>query len=100
MELYSASHLADRLPPFWNLVISNLPGPSTPLYGGGARVLQIYPLGPVQLGSGLNLTVLSAVDRLCLGVMACKELVPDVEDLAISFVDEVGVLRRLADERG
>jgi WS/DGAT/MGAT family acyltransferase len=100
MELYSASHLADRLPPFWNLVISNLPGPSTPLYGGGARVLQIYPLGPVQLGSGLNLTVLSAMDRLCLGVMACKELVPDVEDLAASFVDAVGVLRRLADERG
>jgi WS/DGAT/MGAT family acyltransferase len=100
MELYTASPLADRLPPFWNLVISNLPGPPTPLYGGGAKVLQIYPLGPVQLGSGLNLTVLSAIDRLCLGVMACKELVPDVEDLAAAFVDEVGVLRKRADEAG
>ena len=63
-------------------------------------MLQIYPLGPVQLGSGLNLTVLSAVDRLCLGVMACRELVPDVEDLAAAFAHEVDALRRLADERG
>ena len=59
-------------------------------------MLQIYPLGPVQLGSGLNFTVLSSVGRLCLGVMACRELVPDVGDLATAFVEEIGALRRRA----
>jgi len=99
VELYSSTHLADHLPFLWNLVISNLPGPSVPLYCGGARALRVYPLGPVQQGSGLNLTVLSTMDRLCLGAMACKEMVPDVEDVADGFVDAIGELRKLADER-
>jgi WS/DGAT/MGAT family acyltransferase len=99
MELYSSAHVADRLPFPWNLVISNLPGPSVPLYCGAAKLLRVYPLGPVQQGSGLNLTVLSTMDRLCFGALACKEMVPDVEDLATGFVDATEVLRRLAEQR-
>jgi WS/DGAT/MGAT family acyltransferase len=98
MELYSSTHVADRLPFLWNLVISNLPGPAVPLYAGAARVVRVYPLGPVQQGSGLNLTVLSMMDRLCFGAMACKEMVPDVEDLATGFVDAIEVLRGLAEQ--
>jgi WS/DGAT/MGAT family acyltransferase len=97
--LYSSTHLADRLPFLWNLVISNLPGPAAPLYCGGARALRIYPLGPLQQGSGLNLTVLSTLDRLCVGAMACRELVPDVEDITTGFVHAIGELRALAAER-
>jgi WS/DGAT/MGAT family acyltransferase len=99
MELYSSAHVADRLPFLWNLVISNLPGPTVPLYCGAAKVVRVYPLGPVQQGSGLNLTVLSTMDRLCFGAMACKEMVPDVEDLATGFVDATGVLRKLAEKK-
>jgi diacylglycerol O-acyltransferase len=99
MELYSSAHVADRLPFLWNLVISNLPGPTDPLYCGGAKVVRVYPLGPVQQGSGLNLTVLSTMSRLCLGVMACTEMVPDVDGLATSFVEAVEILRRLAEDR-
>jgi len=99
VELYSSTHLADRLPFLWNLVISNLPGPAVPLYCGGARALRIFPLGPVQQGSGLNVTVLSTLDRLCIGAMACKEMVPDLEDVTNGFVDAIGELRKLADER-
>jgi hypothetical protein len=99
MEFYSSAHVADRLPFLWNLVISNLPGPAVPLYCGAAKVVRVYPLGPVQQGSGLNLTVLSTLDRLCFGAMACKEMVPDVEDLATGFVDATERLRRLAAQR-
>ena len=97
VEVYARSHLADRLPFFWNLVISNLPGPPIPLYCAGAKLLRLYPFGPVQHGSGLNLTVMSTVDRLCLGAMACKRMVPDVESIAMAFVAEVEILRRRAD---
>jgi WS/DGAT/MGAT family acyltransferase len=99
MELYASGHVADRLPFPWNLVISNLPGPTAPLYCGGARLLRVYPLGPVQQGSGLNLTVLSTLDRLCFGALACKEMVPDVEDLATGFVAATEELKRRAAQR-
>jgi diacylglycerol O-acyltransferase len=97
VELYSRSDLADRLPFLWNLVISNLPGPQIPLYCGGAKLLRLYPFGPAQQGSGLNLTVMSTLDRLCLGAMACKRMVPDVEDIATGFVTEIAILKACAD---
>jgi len=100
MDLYSSTHLADRLPFFWNRVISNVPGPRGPLVSAGARVQKVYPLGPIQQGSGLNLTVLSTAGRLCLGVMACSEMVPDVADIGTGFADEVAVLKALALEKG
>ncbi|MEN8158552.1 MAG: wax ester/triacylglycerol synthase family O-acyltransferase [Myxococcota bacterium] len=99
MELYSSTHVADRLPSPWNLVISNLPGPAVPLYCGGARVVRVYPLGPVQQGSGLNLTVLSTMGRMCFGAMACKEMVPDVGDLATGFVGATETMRKRAEQR-
>jgi WS/DGAT/MGAT family acyltransferase len=99
VELYSRSHLADRLPFLWNLVISNLPGPPIPLYCAGAKVLRIYPFGPVQQGSGLNLTVMSTADRLCIGAMACKRLVPDAGDILTGIASEIAVLRKLADAK-
>jgi diacylglycerol O-acyltransferase len=99
MELYSSSHAADQLPIPWNLVISNLPGPPVPLYCGAAKLIRVYPLGLVAQGSGLNLTVLSSMGRLCLGAMACKDMVPDLEDLTTGFVDACEELRRLAEKR-
>jgi len=99
IEVYARSHLADRLPFFWNLVVSNLPGPPIPLYCGGAKLLRLYPFGPVQHGSGLNLTMMSTMDRLCLGAMACKRMVPDVEDITAGFVTEIAILRKLADAK-
>lgn len=99
MEIYSRSHLADRLPFLWNLVISNLSGAPVPLYCAGAKVARLYPFGPAQHGSGLNLTVMSTMDRLCLGAMACKQMVPDVEDITTGFVTEIAILKRLAAEK-
>ncbi len=96
IALYSRSDLGDRLPPLWNLVISNLPGPQRVLYCAGARVLRLYPFGPVQLNSGLNLTVMSSGTRLCLGAMACGRMVPDVELIADGFVREIRMLKKLA----
>lgn len=76
-----------------NLVISNIAGPPIPLFTAGTRLMHLFPLGPVQQGSGLNITVMSVVDRLCFGALACTELVPDVQDIATGFVDEIERLK-------
>jgi WS/DGAT/MGAT family acyltransferase len=93
MGFYSSRHLADRVPPLWNLIISNIAGPPVPLYSAGTRLRQLFPLGPVQQGSGLNITVMSVVDRLCFGALACTELVPDVQDIGDGFAREIDVLK-------
>ena len=81
-RLYSSMNLADRHRPIHNLVISNVPGPPFPLYLGGAELVAAYPMGPIMEGAGLNATVLSYRDSIDFGFMACRELVPDLWDLA------------------
>ncbi len=91
--MYSSRHLADHVPPLWNLIISNIAGPAVPLYTSGASLRQLFPIGPVQQGSGLNITVMSVVDRLCFGALACTELVPNLQDIGDGFVNEIEVLK-------
>lgn len=92
VAFYARHRVADLHPALWNVVISNVPGPRAPLYCHGARLACIYPLGPVQHGSGLNLTVMSTGEQLGLGVLACGERVSHVDDIALGFVDEVASL--------
>ncbi|MGK2950431.1 MAG: wax ester/triacylglycerol synthase family O-acyltransferase [Acidimicrobiales bacterium] len=80
-RLYSNLHLGDRHRPIHNVVISNVPGPPFPLYYAGAQLQYTLPMGPVMEGAGLNITVLSYMDNVDIGFMACRELVPDVWDL-------------------
>ena len=95
-QLYSRWKLANRHRPLHNLVISNCPGPPVPLYAAGARVTAIYPHGPVLEGAGVNISVVSYVDRVDFGVIACRESVPDVWDLALGFGAAVGDLVKIA----
>lgn len=84
MRLYSQMELADRHPPALNFLVSNVPGPPIPLYFAGGRLLGLYPLGPVLDGMGLNITVLSYQDEIGFGFVSCRELIPDLWDMAES----------------
>ncbi|MDH3684816.1 MAG: wax ester/triacylglycerol synthase family O-acyltransferase [Myxococcales bacterium] len=98
-RLYSELGLADYAPPIANLVASNMMGPPVPLYFGGARVTAVYPMGPVGEGFGLNLTVLSNMGRLDLGVMACRERIPEPFAIADAFTQAVADLRLAAEKK-
>ncbi len=45
--------------PMYNIVVSNVPGPTDGRYFLGAEVLAMYPFGPVMHGAGLNITLWS-----------------------------------------
>jgi diacylglycerol O-acyltransferase len=79
--------LVERLRPLWNVFVSNVPGTPVPLYVAGARLDALFPLGPVYDGFGLNITVISHLDELDIGVVACSDLVPDVEELTAEILD-------------
>ncbi len=81
-RLYAASSWADTHRPIHNVIISNVPGPPFSLYYAGAELVAAYPMGPVMEGAGLNITVFSYRDAVDFGFMVCRELVPDVWDMA------------------
>ena len=97
-RLYSRLNLADRHPPIYNVVVSNVPGPDFPLYLDGAELVATYPMGPIMEGAGLNVTVLSYLDNVDFGFLAGAELVPDVWDMADVVEEAMADLLAAADE--
>jgi len=94
VRVYSNLRLAERHPVVHNLVISNVPGPPMPLYFLGARIVGLYPLGPVFHGAGLNVTVMSNNGRINVGLLACRELMPyealwDLADALPAAMDDL-----------
>jgi WS/DGAT/MGAT family acyltransferase len=96
VRLISRTRIADRLNPPFNVTISNVPGPRTPLYLRRARLSHFYPVSTVADGSGLNITVQSCLDGLDFGVVTCEELVPDPWRIVDGIADELHVLHRAA----
>ena len=92
VRLASRLRLADRFAPPFNLVISNVPGPRQPVYLAGAQLSHQFPVSIVTDGQGLNITVVSYLDRLDFGFIVDRDLVPDVWDLADMHIDEIGRL--------
>jgi len=76
----------------FNLFISNVPGPTVPLYIAGHRLLASYPVSAITDGQGLNITVLSYLGQLNFGLIADRALVPDLDVLAGYLVDELATL--------
>ena len=91
-RLYSSLRLSERHPVVHNLILSNVPGPPIPLYMAGAKLAGLFPLGPIMDGAGLNATVLSNEDRIGFGFIACRELVPDLWQLAEAVPVELAAL--------
>ena len=93
-RLAARLRLVEWLSPF-NLFVSNVPGPSVPLYYAGARLLAYYPLSAIADGQGLNITVMSYDDGMHFGLIADRELVPDVDRMAGYLSDELAELKTL-----
>jgi diacylglycerol O-acyltransferase / wax synthase len=81
-NLYAKARVADRLPAIANVTISNVPGPTVPLYMAGAKMLTNYPTSIVVHGVALNITVQTYNESLEFGLIACGEAMPEVAELA------------------
>ena len=90
------ARLADRVLLPFNVVISNVPGPQFPLYTAGARMEGIYPISAITDGVGLNMTLMSYNGSLDFGIVADREMVPDVWSLIDSLGEELELLMKVA----
>jgi diacylglycerol O-acyltransferase len=96
MRLYSRMKVADRHRPLYNTVISNVPGPQFPLYMSGAKMLAMYPMGPLNDGAGLNMTLISYLGQVHFGLVACPDMLPDVDHLAELIPESLAELKKAA----
>ena len=69
-----------------------MPGPREPASIGGARLSDVFSVGPLADGIGLNVTVWSYVSKLNFSLLACTDLLPDVDVLASYFPDALAEL--------
>jgi hypothetical protein len=97
-KLYGRAKVAERIPQLVNVAISNVPGPSVPLYLAGARMIANYPTSIVVHGLALNITVQSYDRSLDFGLMADAKAVPDVKELAHAISIALDDIRALAGE--
>ncbi len=92
--VYSAAglNIASGLMPkrqAFNLVISNVPGPSEPLYWNGAKLDALYPASIVLDGQALNITMTSYLDKLEVGLTACRNALPKMQNLLTHLEEEI-----------
>ncbi len=80
-RLYSRMHVASHHRPPFNLIITNVPGPRTTLYLGGARLVNIFGMAPVIDGLGAIMVVVSYDDHLTISINASRQLLPDIDVL-------------------
>lgn len=68
-------------PPPFNIVISNVPGPTEPMYWGGARLDGNYPMSIALDGQALNITLVNNAGNLDFGLVGCRRSVPHLQRL-------------------
>ena len=68
-------------PPPFNIVISNVPGPTEPMYWGGARLDGNYPLSIPLDGQALNITLTNNAGNIDFGLVGCRRSVQHLQRL-------------------
>ena len=68
-----------------NTIVTNVPGPRTPLYFHGARLRGLYPAVPLMQGMGLGIALTSYAGTMGVGFNCDPDVVPDVELFVARF---------------
>ena len=67
---------------FYNVVVTNVPGPQDPLYMLGRRMLTLYPKVPLVRNQALGIAIISYAGNLGFGLLGDYDALPDIEAVA------------------
>jgi len=90
---------ASRLQPrqrFFNLVVTNVPGPQMELYVLGRPLVDVFPLAPLAKRQALCIAIMSYHGKLNFGLLGDFDAMPDLEVLAQGIRDSIEELRAAA----
>ena len=84
--------IGGRTRPMFNITISNVPGPETPLYFRGAEMVASYPASIVTHGQALNITCQSYAGFMNFGFTGCHSSMPSMQRLAVYTAEALAEL--------
>ena len=87
--------LGSHAPIPFNLGISNVPGPSEPLYFNGSRMESLFPLSLLLQGNALNITCISYAGTLNFGFTGARDTLPHLQHLAVFMGEAFDQLDKL-----
>src|SRR5262245_26824296 len=79
-------------PRTFNVTVSNIPGPSSPMYMLGCELEEAYPVVPIPDEHALSIGMTTVRDRACFGLYTDRESLPDGDELAVDIdasIDEL-----------
>ncbi len=85
-----------KIPPLFNLTVSNVVLTKEPLYLGGAQLELIAPVSFLCDGYGLNITLVGYTDKVILGFVGCRDTMPHLQRLAVYSRDALDELEQAA----
>ncbi|HEX9095570.1 MAG TPA: wax ester/triacylglycerol synthase family O-acyltransferase [Candidatus Dormibacteraeota bacterium] len=80
--------------PAANLIFSDLPGPDEPLFLLGHPITACYPMIPLSPALGLSVAAVSWDGKICIGIVADPDLVPQPKRLAAEIEAVVRALEK------
>lgn len=95
----AAFHLLTGMAPKWqtfNVVISNVPGPSKPLYWNGAKLEGMYPVSIAMDRLALNMTLTSYNGQVEFGLIGCRRTLPSLQRMLDYLEDGLAELETAA----
>jgi diacylglycerol O-acyltransferase / wax synthase len=81
---------------FFNLTVTNVPGPQFPLYMLGRRLRAFYPKVPLVLNTALGIAIMSYDGRLAFGLLGDYDAMADLDDFATDLAHAIDELSAAA----
>lgn len=98
-RFYSRTAIAKRHNPFFNLVITNVPGPNIPLYLAGHKLLVNMGTAPIFDGMGLILPIVSYNGLISISPTSSVNLMPDLDVFSRYIRESANELEAAAEEK-
>jgi WS/DGAT/MGAT family acyltransferase len=67
---------------FFNLTVTNVPGPQFPLFMLGRKLRSFYPMVPLVLNTALGIAIMSYDGRLFFGLLGDYDAMDDIDEFA------------------
>jgi hypothetical protein len=81
---------------FFNLTVTNVPGPQFPLYLLGRPLCRLYPLVPLAENTALGIAIMSYNGRIDFGLLGDYDALADLDDLAAGLEVAIAELAEVA----